>query len=64
MLSISCSGVDRRDEILADAALQQLAIEEHVVDVADDDDLGAGVAALGQPVELAEQLLRAAASFR
>ena len=35
----------RRDQILADAAAHQVAIELHVVDVADHDDLGAGVAA-------------------
>ena len=44
--------VDRDDEILADAAPHQLAVELDVVDVADDDDLGAGVADLGEAVEL------------
>ena len=44
--------VDRRDEIFADAALGEAAVELDVVDVADDDDLGAGVADLGQAVEL------------
>ena len=54
---MSCSGVDRRDQILADAALQQLAIEHHVVDVADDDHLRARVAVLGQLVELGQDLV-------
>ena len=45
----------RRDQVFADAALQQLAVEHHVVGLADDDDLGAGVAALGQTVELVQQ---------
>ena len=35
----------RLDQVFADAALQQIAIEHDVVDVPDDDDLGAGVAA-------------------
>ena len=43
-LSMSCIGVERRDQIFADAALHQLAIEHDVVGVADDDHLGAGVA--------------------
>jgi hypothetical protein len=48
--------LNRHDEILADTALQQFAIEDHVVDVADDDDLGAAVAALGKLVEFAQHL--------
>ena len=47
---------DRRDQILADAALQQLAVEHDVVGMADHDHLGARVAALGEPVELGQHL--------
>ena len=49
--------VDRRDQIFGDAALQELAIEPHVVGVADHHDLGAGVADLGEAVERADQLV-------
>ena len=38
-------------------ALQQIAIEHDVVRVPDHDDLGAGVAAFGQAVELGDDLL-------
>ena len=48
---------DRLDQVFADAALQQIAIEHDVVGVPDHDDLGAGVAALGQAVELGDDLL-------
>ena len=48
---------DRLDQVLADAALQQIAIEHDVVGVPDHDDLGAGIAALGQPIELGDNLL-------
>ena len=48
---------DRRDQIFADAAAHQLAIEQHVVDAADDDDAGAGVADLGQLIEAGEHVL-------
>ena len=42
------------DQVLADAAAQQLAIEHDVVEVADDHDLGGGVAKPGQAVEFRE----------
>ena len=40
-------------------APHQLAVEGDVVDVADDDDLGAGVADLGQRIEAVERLVAA-----
>ena len=43
--------LDGRHQVFADAALDEAAIELDVVDVTDDDDLGAGVADLRQPVE-------------
>ena len=45
-------GVDRRDQIFADAAADEVAIELDVVDVADDDHLGADIANVGKAVEL------------
>src|SRR5690606_25286033 len=45
---------DRRNEIFADAALQQLPIEQHVVDVTYHDHLRACIAAFGKPVELGQ----------
>ena len=44
----------RRDQVLADTALQQLAIEHHVIDMADGHHLGACVAAPSQAVELGQ----------
>ncbi len=44
-------GIDRRDQVLAHAPADELAVEHHVVDVADHHHLGAGVADLGQAVE-------------
>src|SRR5690606_1883209 len=44
--------VDRGHEIFADAALGEAAVELDVIDVADDDDLGACIADLGETVEL------------
>ena len=55
-LRISAS-VDRRDQIFADAAADEFAIEVDVVDMADDDDLGAGVADFGEAVELGIELV-------
>ena len=46
-------------EIFADAALQEFAIEQHVVMTADDDDLGAGITALRQMIEFADELAAA-----
>ena len=48
------AGRQRRNEIVADAAAHQLAIEQHVIDVADDDDPGAGVADIGECFEFGE----------
>ena len=53
--------VDRRHQIFGDAALQELAIEPHVVGMADHHDLGAGVADLGEAVERARSARRRAA---
>ena len=51
-------GGDRRDQVVADAAPDQLAIEQHVVVAADDDDPRAGVADIGQRVEPVENVRR------
>ena len=50
---------DRRDQVFADAAAHQLAVEHDVVDVADHDDVGAGVADLGELVEAGRACRRA-----
>ena len=47
--------LERRHDIIADAARGQHAIERDVVLVADDDDLGAGVAIFRQVVEIGDQ---------
>ena len=47
--------MNRRDQIFADAAAHQLAIELHVVDAADDEDLGGGIADFGQAVDFLER---------
>ncbi len=44
-------GADRRDQIVADAAPRQLAIERHVVDAADHDHARAGIADFGELIE-------------
>jgi hypothetical protein len=49
--------VDRRDDVVADAAPDELAIEDHVVHVADHDHLGTGVTVLGEHIEGVKQLL-------
>ena len=46
---------ERRDEIFADAARHQLAVEDDVVDPAEHDDLGARVAEVRQLLELLDQ---------
>ena len=51
---------DRRDQVVADAAPRQLAIEQHVVLAADDDHAGAGVADLGERIETGEDVVAAA----
>ena len=48
--------VERGDQVVADAAADELAVEQDVVDVTDDDDLRAGIAALGEVVQHAQQL--------
>ena len=58
--SPSAASARSAHQIFADAALQQLAIEHDVVDVADDEHLGARVADLGQPIELGRGSGRAA----
>ena len=55
---------ERRDQIFADAAADQVAIELDVVDMADDDDLGAGVAAFRQRIEMADQRRRIGDGFQ
>ena len=48
---------DGRHQILADAALSKSAVELDVVDVADDDYLGAGVADFRQTIELGLEVI-------
>ena len=56
-------GADRRDQIVADAAPRQLAVERHVVDAADDDDARAGVADFGELIEAGENIVGAIFRF-
>ena len=51
-------GADRRDQIVADAAPRQFAIERHVVDAADHDDARAGVADFGELIEAGAEFRR------
>ena len=53
---------DRRDQVVADAAAHQFAIERDVVDAADHDDAGAGVADVGKLVEPGENVAAASVS--
>ena len=46
---------ERRHQIFADSARHQLPVENDVVELAENDDLGAGVAIFGELVELREQ---------
>ena len=55
---------DRRDHIFGNAVADQLAIEPDVVVVADDDDLGAGIAIFGELAERFQQLARLAPRFQ
>ncbi len=48
---------ERRHDIVAHAAPQQLAIEQDVVDMADGDDLGGRIADLGEAIEIREHLV-------
>ena len=48
---------DWRDDIVADAAPHQLAVQHDVVDAADHDDAGAGVAHGGELVEAREDIV-------
>ena len=54
---------DRRDQVVADAAPRQFAVEHDVVDAADHDDARAGVADFGELVEPAEDVVAAAFGF-
>ncbi len=51
-------GADRRDQIIADAAPRQVAVQRHVVDAADNDHARAGVANFGELIEPAERSSR------
>ena len=55
---------DRRNQIIADAAPHQLAIERDVVHAADDDDARAGVAVIGELIEPAEDVVAAVLGFQ
>ena len=59
----TCNGADRRDQIIADAAPHQLAIERDVVHAPDDDDPRAGIADLGELIEAVEDIVAAAFRF-
>ncbi len=50
-------GADRGDQIVADAAPRQLAVKRHVVDAADHDHPGAGVADFGELVEAVQDFV-------
>ncbi len=52
-------GADRRDQVVADAAPRQLAIERDVVDAADHDHPRAGVADLGELIEPGQDVVGA-----
>jgi hypothetical protein len=47
--------LDGRNEVLTHAAPGQLAVEDHVVDVPDDEHLGSGITDIGERVELSEE---------
>ena len=53
----------RRHQIFATPAAHQLAIKLDVVDAADHDDLGGGIADFGQPVEFVQRRLPAQTGF-
>jgi hypothetical protein len=53
----------RADQILADAAADQVAVEHDVVEASDHDDAGAGVADLGELVERGDDVLAVAAGL-
>ena len=55
---------DRRDQIVADAAPDHLAIQLHIVDTADDDDARARIAHFGELVEPGQDIFAAALRFR
>ncbi len=56
--------VDRRNQIIADAAPHQLAIERDIVHAADDDDTRAGVAIIGELIEAGEDVVAAVLRFQ
>ena len=49
---------DRRDDVFGNAVADQFAVERDIVVVADDDDLGAGIADLGELRSVGEQSSR------
>ena len=55
--------VDRHDHIFADAAADQPAIELDIIGMADDHNLGAGVADLGEMIEFGDQAVAGLARF-
>ena len=55
---------DRRDQVVADAAAHQLAIEQHVVVPADHDHAGAGIADFGERIEAGQDVLGARFEFQ
>ena len=63
MVSIRCSGLSGATRYSLTPAAHQFAIELHVVDAADDDDLGGLVADLGQLVEFGEHRRALVARF-
>ena len=56
--------VDRRNQIIADAAPHQLAVERDVIHTADDDDTRAGVAIIGELIETGEDVVAAVLRFQ
>src|ERR1700733_16132259 len=56
-------GIERSDEIFADAAAHQFAVKLHVFDPSDDHDLGRWIANLGQAVDLVDSRLALQSRF-
>ena len=55
--------VDRRNQIIADAATHQLAVQHDVVRAPDDNDTRAGVAVIGELIEPGEDVVAAVFQF-
>src|SRR5262249_61765037 len=51
---------DRRHQVVAHPTAHQLAVEHDVIELADDDDAGAGVAYVGERIEAGQQVVTAA----